>query len=338
MENQMCRKYVLLIILFLAASAFSQSRPNNTIRGFIFDAASRNPVSDVYVELLDDVYATLKRVKTDASGQYGFSGLSSGLFKVKVLPYGTNYQEEIQDARIESFNFGNVNMSDSVYLDIYLKLDKRKARINEATETGSIFVQNVPETARSLYKKSISQLEKPKEKAEGIENLKKALSLFPDYYDALNKLGFEHIKDGQYLESIPYLVKAITINQRSFSSFYLLGLSAYNLKQFKESAEAFRAATIINPQSIDAYIHYGMVTRIDGKYAESEKALLKAESLAKDSPVSDINWQLALLYDKIKKYNEAADELEKYLKIQKGAANSKQIKDLIAQMRAKAKQ
>jgi tetratricopeptide (TPR) repeat protein len=328
---------VVLVIFIATVSSFAQSGTSNSISGFVFDAVNRKPVPDVYVELLSDVYSSLRRAKTDGSGRYFFGGISKGSFKVKVLPYGTNYLEEVQDVEITNYTIGRTTTSDSVYLDIYLRLDKRKINISELNPAGSVFIQDIPLSARDLYKKGIAQLEKVKEAELGMGNLKKALEIFPNYYDALNRVGIEHIRHNEYFEALPYLIKAIEVNQRSFTSFYALGLAAYNLKQMKEAVDAFRAATVINPQSVYANFQYGKVLRINGNYKEAEQSLLKAESLSKHSPIGEIHWQLGLLYDKVKRYNEAADELEKYLKIEPEISNSKQIKTLIGQMREKAK-
>jgi tetratricopeptide (TPR) repeat protein len=330
-------KIIIFVVFIAATTTHAQSQTSNSISGFVFDAATRGSVPEVYVELLDDVYMTLRRTKTDGSGRYFFGGISSGNFKVKVLPYGTNFLEEIHDAVITNYSFGNVRTSDNVYLDIYLKLDKRKININELNPAASVFVQDIPVSARNLYKKGSSQLEKSREAAEGFENIKKALEIFPDYYEALDKIGTEYVKRQQYFEALPFLVKSITVNQRSFSSFYMLGLAAFNLKQIKEATDAFRAATIINPQSIYAHLQYGMVLRIGGNYKQAEEMLLKAESLSKNAPVGTVYWQMALLYHKLDRFENAAAALEKYLKFQPGVENTQQVKDLIKQLKAKTK-
>ena len=337
MKKIRCNHVLIFLVLFVVNIAIGQSRPNNSISGFVYDS-NRNPVPDVYVELMNDVYSTLGRVKTDGSGRFSFNGVSSGEFKVKVLPYGTNFAEEVQDATIINFTIGSTRTSDNVYLDFYLKLDKRKINDNEPGLNASVFVQDVPSEAKNLYKKSVSQLEKPKDEKIGLENLKKTLEIFPNYYDALNRIGYEHVKRGQYIESLPYLIKAIEVNERSFSSFYLLGLSAYNLKQIKQSVLAFQGATTINPQSVNAYLKYGMVLRIDGQFKEAEQALLRANTLSKNTGIPEVHWQLALLYDKIGRYNDAATELETYLKLNPNVENIQQIKELITVMRTKAKQ
>lgn len=330
---------MILVFIICVTGCFPQSqstRPNNSISGFVFDSISRNPVSDVQVELMNDLDTSLRRVKTDGTGRFSFTGLSSGTFIVKVSPYGTNYLEETQSATIVNNNIGGASSSDSVYLDIYLKPDKRKIN-TEFYPAGSVFIQDVPTSAKDLYKKAISQLENSKQINLGLENLKKALEFFPDYYDVLNRLGIEYVKLNQYYEALPFLVKAVRVNQRSFSSFYALGLAAYHLKQMKEATEAFRLTTVLNPQSVYAQFQYGRALRISGNYKEAERALLKAESLDKNSTIAEIHWQLGLLYDKIERYKDAADALDAYLKIQSDIPNLQQIKDLIAKLRLKAK-
>ncbi|MBC7900240.1 MAG: tetratricopeptide repeat protein [Saprospiraceae bacterium] len=330
-----CVLCTILVLCFSAGSVLTQNRTSNSIQGFIFDA-NRLPVSDVYVELLNDTYSTLKRIKTDGSGRFYFGGLSEGNFKVKVLPYGTNYLEEVQDAEIINFNAGNSYTTDIVYLDFYLKLDKRKVNIDSSGTVGAVFVQDIPSQAKALYSKGVSQFERPADVDLGFESLKKALEIFPEYYDALNRISFEYVRRDKFYESLPHLVKAVRVNQRSFSCYFMLGTVAYNLKQYKEAMEAFRVTTVLSPQSASAQVKYGMVLRISGDYINAEKVLLKAVSLSNDFPSAEAHWQLALMYEKLGRFSEAASNLEKYIKIQPDAENKKQIKTLINSMKTKA--
>ncbi|MDQ3800904.1 MAG: tetratricopeptide repeat protein [Acidobacteriota bacterium] len=327
---------VLLFLIFIAAASAAQAQ-NSSISGNVFDAQTRQPVSDLYVELLDRMGFTLARTRVRGAGHFVFSGLRAGDYQVKVLPLGTNYQEMVQDVRLFSVPLGNGRYSsDMAYVDIYLKLDPRKINVGSPGRASVVFAQEVPDEARDLYKKGVRQLEDKKE--EGLDSLKKAIEIFPTYYDALDRLGDEYVRRKQYREAATYLVKAVEVNKRSYSSFYTLGIAAYNLKNWQTAIEALREATAINPQSINAQIFYGMVLRIDGQFEKAEKALLQAKSLAeKTSPVAEIHWQIALLYEKTGRYKEAADELERYLKIDSRAQNAEQVKKLIAELRAKAK-
>jgi len=308
---------------------------NNSINGRVYDAQTRAMVPDLYVELQDQIGLTLGRTKTDSAGRFFFGRLRGGDFNIKVITFGTNYQETIQSVRLVSLPTANGRMtSDVAYVDVYLKLDPRRARTDSGAG-GVVFVQEVPDDARKLYKKGADQLDDKKD--EGLESLKKAIEIFPTYYDALDRLGSEYVLRKQYEEAAKYLIRAIDVNRRSYSSYYALGVASYNLKNLPAAIEALNAATVINPNSINAQLFYGMALRIDGSFEKAEKALLQAKTLAKAAPIAEIHWQLGLLYEKTERYKQAADELELYLKVAPKSANTDQIRKLIENLRTRAK-
>jgi Flp pilus assembly protein TadD len=325
---------ICLAILLVFVPASIQAQSNNYIDGLVFNQ-SGVPLSDMDVELLNELSITLKRVRTNGSGRFTFDRLSSGNFKVRVLTYNTNYAEQVQDVNIVTIPRGGSGgfSSDRVYLEFYLRLDKRKAKTGSPGAASAVFVQaDIPAEAQRLYEKGINELEEKKE--SGLVNLKKAVETFPTYYDALDRLGSEMVQKKQYRDAVPYLIKAIEVNQRSFSSFYSLGIASYNLKQLKEAGEAFRAATIINPQSFNANLWYGIVLRADGSYEKAEKALVQAKSLTK-KPVAEVHYQLALLYNRIGRNADAAKELEEFLRIEPNSNKAQEIRNLIGQLRGK---
>jgi tetratricopeptide (TPR) repeat protein len=327
---------VILFFLIIAGVSLAQAQRNNSINGHVYDAQNRMPVGNLYVELQDQIGITLARGRVDSTGRFFFGGLPSGTFNVKIITFGTNYEETVQSVSLTSLPTGRGRFSsDMAYVDVYLKLDPRLVNREKLGAPTVVFAQDVPDEARKLYKKGASQLDDKKD--EGLESLKKAIEIFPNYYDALDRLGSELVLRKQYNEAAPFLIRAIDVNKRSYSSYYALGLASYNLKNLPAAIEALQAATVINPQSVNAQIFYGMVLRIDGSYEKAEKALLQAKNLAKAAPVAEIHWQLALLYEKTARYKEAADELEHYLKINPKAPNAEQVKKLIESFRAKAK-
>jgi tetratricopeptide (TPR) repeat protein len=325
----------VLFFLLIAAALPAQAQSNNSIYGRVVDAQSRQPIADLFVELLDWVGASRGRSRLDTSGRFAFVGLPGGSYQIKVLTFGTIYRETTQDVRLVSMSIGNGRyVPDTAYVDIYLKFDPQKAGTGGMTSV--VFAQEVPGDARKLYKKGASQLDSKKD--EGLDSLKKAIEIFPTYYDALDRLGREYVLREKYEEAAPYLIKAVDVNKRSFSSYYALGVASYNLKNLTAAIEALRSAVTINASSIPAQLFYGMVLRMDGNFELAEKALLQAKSLSQKSvPNAEVHWQLALLYEKTGRFKEAADELETYLKIAPKTTDFEKIKKLIADLRAKAK-
>ncbi|MGI8467480.1 MAG: tetratricopeptide repeat protein [Pyrinomonadaceae bacterium] len=322
---------VVLCFAVTSVKSVESSKSNafvNRIDGIVWDPY-RHPVPDVYVELQNELGSSLSRIRTDSTGRFSFTVANQGNYIVSVLASGTDYSDTSEAVEI---NTGvSPYASDSAYLDIYLKFDKRKVNAGITGITEAIFVQEIPDQAQKLYKIGVKDISSNKDK--GFDEIEQALKIFPNYYDALNTLGRAYVQRKEYQKSLEYLIKSIDINQRSFSSFYALAYACYQLNHRPEASEAARAATIIQPSSVNAQLLYGTVLRLDGSYEKAEKALLRAESLSKNTPVAEIHMQLALLYNKLGRNKEAADELELYLKIQPNAANKKELEDTIVKLR-----
>lgn len=324
---------VLVFHLLLLAQSASAA---NTIAGRIYDK-QRNFVTDVDVELLDEYYRQLKRTKTDGVGFYQFDGLNNGNYTVRVLPYRFDLQDQSQYVEIASISAipGQVGTSFNM-VDFYLL--PKKGGIKDV-ELSVIFAQEVPKEAEAAYKKAIDNLGS-RRASEGISALKEAIKLFPTYYLALHRLGQEMFRNKQYGESAHYFLKAAEVNPRSATSFYYVGYSLYNLgKDYNKAAiTSLNQAYTLAPASVQILWLLGKVEREAGKFTEAEKHLLQAKKLS-SAKVPEIHRELAQLYaNDLKKFNEAADELELYLKASKlSDADEKKTKQTIADLRSKAK-
>src|SRR4030095_950978 len=224
------------------------SRSTNRIEGIVFDPGHR-PVAHLYVELQNEYYSTISRSRTDSTGRFTFIGYPAGHYNVRVLTTATNYAEHTEGVDIVNPVRGG---SDAQYLDIVLKVDKRKVRPGIATITGSVFAQDVPEEARRLYKQGLRDINEPDGK--GFTEIDAALKIFPTYYDALDTMGREYVARSEYQKSLPYLIKSIDVNQRSFSSFYALAYACYQLNHRQEALQAAHAAVVLQANSANAQL------------------------------------------------------------------------------------
>ena len=287
----------------------------NTIAGRVYDK-QRNFVIDVDVELLDEYYRQLRRTKTDGVGYYQFDGLNNGNYTVRVLSYRFDLQDQSQYVEIAAISAIAGQMGTSYNaVDFYLL--PKKGGLKEA-ELSVVFAQDIPKEAETAYKKAIDNLSS-KRASEGIAGLKVAVKLFPKYYQALHRLGQELFFKKQYGESAHYFIKAAEVNPRSATSFYYVGYSLYNLgaDYNKAAITALNQAYTLAPASVQILWLLGKVERSSGKFPEAEKHLLQAKKLSA-AKVPEIHSELAQLYaNDLKKFNEAADELELYLKASK---------------------
>lgn len=302
----------------------------NRIEGQVYDQ-HRNPVPEVNVQLLNEVDSLISYTKTNYVGRFTFAGISTGRFKVKVLPLGKGLLEQSQD--VEILAGIRPTSSDTAYVEFFLHPDKKAADTLPQAPPEAIFVQTVPENAEKLFNDGTSDLDKNSDK--GLSKIDEAIKIFPEYFAALSRLGKEYVLRKEYQKAFPYLMRAIDINPRSYSCYYRLGYAFYQLKEYAAAVEASKAAVTLGPGATDAQLLYGTVLRISEKYPEAEKVLVKANSLAKGLN-ADVHWQLALLYNRTNRNQMAIDELEGFLKLVPDAPEKVKIQELIQKLKTTA--
>jgi tetratricopeptide (TPR) repeat protein len=323
---------VFFIVMLVAVSAvFGQS----TISGNVYDK-QRNPLSAVDVELLNDLYQTIKRARTDSTGKYEFNGLNNGRFYVRVFAFQYDLEDQTQEVEINTQNIRGGQGSGFFLADFYLL--PRKGGLADA-ELSVVFAQEVPAEAKRLYEQAMSEFSKNKPD-NAISTLAEAVKIFPNYFLALQRLGRELYLRGQYQESLHFSFKAVEINPKSAASLFYLGSAFHKLGKdyFQASYTVLNKAIVLAPNSVQILWALGKAERSLGKLADAEKHLQQAKKLSK-SPIPEIHKELAELYgNDLKKFKEAADELELYLKASNpNEAETKKVKAIISNLREKAK-
>lgn len=329
------QRTVFTLFFIFAIGIFAQVSFASTISGFVY-GVNQTPLVDVDIELLNENYQARGRTRTEGSGRYEFNGLADGNYFIRAMPFRYNYQDLTVRVTIITFNVRGEGLGNSfVTQDFYLQ--PKKGGIAEY-ELGVIFVQEIPKDARQAFN-SADKAFLGKRSQEGVDELFNAIKIFPEYYDALYRMGKELYILEKYKDAWQFLLKATEVNPKSGPAFYYLGECFDRLGDGYQKAaitSLTHASTLI-PNMPQVFYTLGKVERSVGKFKEAEEHLLKAKKLAKE-PVAQIQKELAQLYgNDLKKYKEAADELELYLKAGKlTKEEEQQTKKLIESLRNKA--
>jgi predicted Zn-dependent protease len=323
--------------LALTATGAAAAQQRNSIRGSVY-TPERRPLENLRVELLDEVDGLVKAVYTNGAGQFVFFGLSTGTFQVRVLTTGTDFDSRTERVTITGSIIGDGRGgAQSEQLDVYLRY--RKGRGPQATASaaapGTVFVQEVPGAARKAYEQALKELGDGKTKDKALVSLQQAVDLFPNYFAALDLLGQEHVKRGNYEGAQPFLIRAIAVNRRSPSTWYALGYAQYKLRQLPAATESLNKSVSYNPNSINTHLVLGTVQRRQHQWQAAETHLQRAKLLSKDNPIAEVHWQLALLYNQTNRAAAAADELELFLKAQPDSRDEMRIRKVIGDLRKK---
>ena len=325
--KHLCLSLTLGVFVLLLHSTTYGEPFLNRIDGVVVDP-DNNPVENVRVELQNEINTSVGNTKTDSSGRFSFIGMVAGRYTVYVRPFGTNFAEDSKEVYIT--NISARSASDFAFVEFQLRLDKRVGAAFINTPAEVIFIQDVPPDAKRMYEAGRDDLKKNRE--SNLEQLDQAIKIFPTYFDALNLLGETYFARKDYGKAYPYMIRAIDVNQRSFQCYYRLAFSFVQIKQYPAAIEAARAATSLGSQSAAAHLVLGTALRLNGKLEDAEKSLLKADELSggKDA---ETQYQLALVYNRLNRNEDAVKRLEAYLKLDPSSPDKSKIKDLIAKLK-----
>jgi tetratricopeptide (TPR) repeat protein len=325
----MLRSFILLLCLFSQAFGFQNFF---RIIGSVKDDGGQ-AVPSIRVSLEDENSQSLGTVFADSSGRFQFRSLRAGRYYLRVETAGTGYRDQAVLVELQSMTNSDRNRStyeDATPVDITLK-----RKLTRPETTAVVFAQVVPPTAREEFQRGSDNVNKDPE--AGIASLRKAIEIFPDYFDALELLGAQYVKLKQFENAEPILFRAVTVNPKSGSSMFWLGVICLETKRFKESIEWLTNASGVDSANPFVYLKLGEAYGKSGSLDQSETALKKAYQLGGDE-VADARLMLGYIYYNQKKFTEAAREWEAYLKEAKHLKDKAPIKDLIARARLKEKE
>jgi tetratricopeptide (TPR) repeat protein len=314
-----------ILSFFLSASFFLLPQ-SFQLTGTVRDPGGRG-IPNIKVSLLDENYQPMQTRFADSSGRFQFRGLRSGRFNVRVETFGTDYEERMETLDLQSISPRAV--SETIVLDFVLKLKKGA----EPKYSGTLFSQEVPAAARAEYEKGLDNLKKNKPD-KAIESFKKVIENFPDFYMALELLGVEYVRQGQFEDALPLLAHALEINDKGERSMYALGVAHLKLNHNRDAIEWLEKAREREPLNVNTHMMLGLAHGNIRQLDQSEVSFKKAYQLGgKDA--ADAHLYLAGIYNTQKKYSDAVKELETYLKEVKDPKDPAKIKKMIDGLKAK---
>jgi tetratricopeptide (TPR) repeat protein len=305
--------FIATLISVSLYGAPAQPQNRNIIEGTV--TADGRPVSEARVFLKNDGYSQIGQTYTDGSGRFRFGGLSSGNYYVEVDPVGTDYERQTQ--RVEAQPFSARGGAAEVFR-VTFQLASRKSERNAdasaaAKGKGTVFYQEVPKPAELELEQAVRSL---KEDAfdSAAASFKRALDIFPDYYDALVLLGTAYVNRNNFEDAVPLLKRAVEVNKGGWLAFYSLGVAQVKLNQLAEGTSALRSAVAINPHSVEAAFDLGKALAKDAATEAEAIEVLKRVAQERNKGGRDAYFILASLYGRRKQYRESADALEAYVK------------------------
>jgi Tfp pilus assembly protein PilF len=314
---------------------------SHRIQGRIYFPSGRRSDSTSVKVTLDSSSSERLSVIADLNGSFAFTMLAPGSYSLTV-DAGPDYELARESVTIEgtvirsrnlpAAEIARTNVPRIFNVMVSLRL-KRGTNMGSRPGVINAALAAVPKPAVELYEKALDSI-RAGDHRKAVEQLRDAISRYPEFTLALNELGVQYLKLGQPDKAIEALRTALKIKPDEFMPRLNYGIA---LREKREPAEAevqLRRAIQKNDTSWAAHMYLG-VTLIDlRRYEEAEKEFVRALYLGGDQ-LSLPHYYLGGIYWQRQEYKRAADELEKYLKLSPKAPDAERTRAAIKELRGK---
>jgi Flp pilus assembly protein TadD len=321
-----------LILVLSASVANSQIisatdsglRGANSVSGTVLGPDGARVTTHMSIRLVTqmrgDRYATL-----DDSGNFRFVGLVNGDYSILI-----DKQPDLESSNTP-FSVNQTSGFDGQSIVLNIRLKYKKGVVPKSAAPNAALAQ-VPKAALDLYNQAADKA-KHGDTHGSIQLLDQAVKAYPEFTDAYNDMGVEYLKLQDLDKADTAFQAALKIDKTSYSAMLNHGMTLYYLKKFADAVPVLREAQ--NMKSGEAGPHYflGQSLAYLGTFAEAEAELTTAVAIA-PAQTAEAYRLLAIMHSSEGKKKEAAEDLEKYLKLNPQAPDADGLKEAIKKLRA----
>jgi Tfp pilus assembly protein PilF len=316
-----------------SSRGLSSGDGTHTIQGRVF-FPSGQALTGMSVKVnLESTNGEGASTSTDQDGSFRFNRVRGGNYAV-VVDGGKEFESAREPVSIDPGGTSGPITTVTIHL---------RAKVSASNPAFA----GVPQNALDFYQKGTAAAQKGNSKSAA-EFFGKAVAAYPSFSVALSDLGVQYMKLGQMDKAAEAFEALLKLKPDDGTAHLDLGIAYYNLstallteKKLDESGQKagqaekqLREALKLNSPGPTAHYYLGLslikLRQFDGAQKELELAISNGgENLAQAHRF------LGGLYQRAQRNKEAADELEKYLKLDPKAVDADHIKEIIKGLRSK---
>jgi tetratricopeptide (TPR) repeat protein len=264
------------------------------------------------------------------SGRIEFPGTSEGQYTLSAVSQSDpNLVSDTAQTNPSRTANGN--------LTVHLQLHDRSDRSKNA-KPGVIRVddndQKIPKEARKAFNDAL-RFKGNDEPLKAAESFDRAIKIYADYYQAWSERGDLKVMQRQLDEAASDFEKALKINPHYGPALRGAGFCKLEKKEFARAVELFEKSVLEDPLNANTHLLLGIANLELDRRQAARDALQKALSF-ENQRVPRAHIYLANLYARERQYQQAADELHKYIELEPAAAEAGGMKEVEAKWRARA--
>ncbi|MGI9106264.1 MAG: tetratricopeptide repeat protein [Pyrinomonadaceae bacterium] len=298
----------------------------NTIQGRVYAPSGRQLGRRVRVRL--GGVRGEQSVMSDDNGAFTFRRLAGGTYRLTVeagKEFETaNESVDIIDPPLRSRRGGQI-FSVQIQLQTKRQLEAKPGIINAALAA-------IPKSARELYEGALVSAQAGEHK-RAVEQLKKAVVVYPEFSLAFNELGVQYLKLGETGKAAEALRAALKLAPGIFVLHFNYGIILIQQKHFAEAEAELGRTLELDEAAFAAHLYRGRALIGLLRYDEAERALQRALALGGDGRASMAHRYLGAIYIERGENRRAVEALETYLRLEPKAGEAAQIREIIKGLR-----
>ncbi|HEY2963142.1 MAG TPA: tetratricopeptide repeat protein [Pyrinomonadaceae bacterium] len=304
-----------------SSRGLASSDGNNMIQGRVYFPSGQSVDSSSVRISLESVSAFgSMSTGTDADGTFRFRGLQAGSYTV-VVDAGSHFEKSR-----ETVNFDREASPGGRTVQVNIQLHLKVDASNPA-------FAGIPQNALSLYQKGTAAAQKGDNKAAA-EFFSQAVTAHPGFALALSDLGFQYMKLNQTDKAGETYEALLKLKPTDPMAHLNLGIVLFNKKKFEDAETHLRKALELKSGGPMAHYYLGLTLISLKRYDEALPEFEATVANGGDN-LALAHKYLGGLYMSQHKNQAAADELEKYLKLDPKAPEADRIKGTIKDLRSK---
>ena len=253
----------------------------------------------------------------DQDGVFRFNGLVPGEYTV-VVDAGPDFEKAREPVGISPGTSGKV-----VQVSVQLQ--------PKISSSNPLFA-GVPANALNLYQKGMAAVKKNDPKA-AVESLSAAVAAHPTFTVALSDLATQYMLLKQWDKAGETYAALIKLKPNDAAPHLNFGIVAFNQKKMEDAESHLRKAIELKSAGPSAHYYLGLIMLSTKRYAEAVPEFEAAVANGGENLALAHKYLGGLYYNT--KPQQAADELEKYLKLDPKATDAEKIKGTIKELRSK---
>lgn len=325
------KRLALTLLLALAlpgAAGGARAQGQNAVEGRVLLPSGSPPAQPVRVTLTQGgrrIYESF----TDLSGRFNFPGLRGGAYQLTAEGDGRAFETTTVSFEVGSFGRGGQTHTQNIQLR---PKDGAPAVPGSAVDAEELDPA-VPGDAREKFRRGLKSAAEGKHE-QAARALGEAVRAHADFYAAHMALAGQLSMLRRYDEALAAYRKASELRPERADPYVGVGVTLVSQGRYEEGIRMLRGVVEVDKGLPAPYLSLGYAEMLTGDYEAAREHLLRALELARP-PLARV--YLANVYEQTGRFEEAAAQLEAYLRENPDSPQKAGVRSALDKLRKKAK-